>query len=158
MSANRLQHELSHDEVNQIMVSQALVTVSQRKNTIEEFGSQHLNMQIEAPLAPMNSRILANSYVSQLELDSVTREIDLEMAVNLGCFDKDKVCKTWLNLNVNYDFRPTNFTHLILQRLALAPKKKRIHKYVQKQLAKTRSHLQTQTARIQLQEQQGQRN
>jgi hypothetical protein len=63
------------------------------------------------------------------------------MAVNLGCFDKELLCKNWLNLNVDYDFRPTNFNYLIFQRLAFAPKKKRIHKFVQKQLQKQKHHL-----------------
>jgi hypothetical protein len=41
-------------------------------------------MQIHAPNTTNHMRILNNSFLSELDVESVAEQIDLEMAINLG--------------------------------------------------------------------------
>jgi hypothetical protein len=94
-------------------------------------------MQIHAPNTSNHMRILNNSFVSEIDLEGLGEQIDLEMAVNLGSFSKDP----FLNLNCHYNFRPTNYNFLLLTRLAFAQKKKRIHKLIRKRITDKRLSL-----------------
>jgi hypothetical protein len=87
-------------------------------------------------------RTLNNSFVSELDLEAIGEQIDLEMAINLGSVhDVQAPPPTFLNLNCLYNFRPTNLNFLLLSRLAFAQKKKRIHKLICKKLTEKRKHL-----------------
>jgi hypothetical protein len=55
---------------------------------------------------------LANSFSSNISIESVVERIDLEMAVNLP--------EPSINMNCQYNFKPTNFDFLLLSRLAFA--------------------------------------
>lgn len=99
-------------------------------------------MQIHAPNTTNHMRILNNSFLSELDLDAVSEQIDLEMAVNLGSVENTSAPSPhFLNLNCQYNFRPTNFNFLMLSRLAFASKKKRIHKLIRKKITEKRNQL-----------------
>ena len=97
-----------------------------------------LKMQIRAPNTVPNSKILQNTYQTELDISPYHEKLDLEMAANLGQLysikeeskDKEgedvKIGGKVLNLHCSYDFRPTNFNFLLLSRFSFATKKKRI--------------------------------
>ena len=75
-------------------------------------------MQIHGPNASSHMKMLSNSFVSHVDLDSVMERIDLEMAVNLGTVaDVNAPSNHFLNLNCQYNFKPVNFDFLVLSRL-----------------------------------------
>ena len=43
-----------------------------------------MKMQIHAPNTVPHGKLLQNTYLSELDLPSVSEQLDLEMAVNLG--------------------------------------------------------------------------
>jgi len=48
----------------------------------------------------MHSKILANNYVSELDLDKISEHLDLEMAINLGQQGSiDDIQRSFMNLN-----------------------------------------------------------
>jgi hypothetical protein len=57
-------------------------------------------IQIHGPLTENHGKILKNTYVSELDLDKISDNIDLEMAVNLGQIQSlDEPTRGFLNLN-----------------------------------------------------------
>jgi len=84
-------------------------------------------MQLHAPATFGHSKILQNTYLSELDIDAISVRLDLELANNLGQCGLDKPNgQDFLNLNCAYNFRPTNFNFLVLSRFSFAMKKKRI--------------------------------
>jgi len=43
-----------------------------------------MKVQIHGPQTQNHNKILANTYISELDLDKISDHIDLEMAINLG--------------------------------------------------------------------------
>ena len=43
-----------------------------------------MKMQIHAPNTVAHSKILQNTYLSELDLNSISDQLDIEMAANLG--------------------------------------------------------------------------
>ena len=60
--------------------------------------------------------------------------------------------KPQLNLNCVYDFRPTNFSFLVLSRFSFATKKKRIQKLISKKIQAKKAQLRKSLARVEDQE------
>ena len=96
-----------------------------------------MKVQLHAPGTRSHSQLLKNTFLSELDLDSIKEYIDLEMAPNLG----QEINNSFLNLNCSYNMRPTNFNYLMLSRLSFALRKKRIQKFVRKKMVEKRAQI-----------------